>query len=1049
MKSMLKLPSLIIVLIAAMGLSMVGCDQPTNGATAAVDRTALGSAISAAQTLLAGTEESANGAGVAITAYWATAAAHTAFANAIAAAQGAHGNAAATQQMIDTAVSNLATARATFTAARRLGVGTQTPPAVDRTVLGNAISAAQILLAETEVSANGSDVAITAHWATAAAHTAFTDAIATARGVHDDAAATQTAIDTTIEALAAAQAVFMSARRLGSSETAVDRTALGSAIATANVLLAATELSENGSGIISGYWAPQAAITAFAEAVATAQSVRDNASATQQMVDTAISNLTTAQAAFSTARQPGAYMPATVDRTTLGSAISAAQVLLAETEVSANGSDVAITAHWATAAAHTAFTDAVATAWGVHDDATATQTAIDTAIEALTAAQAVFMSARQLGSSETAADRTALGNAIATANALLAATVPSENGSGIISGYWAPQAAITAFAEAVATAIGIRDNANATQQMVDTAVSNLTGAQAAFTEARQPGTYTPATVDRAALGNAIFAAQTLLAETAESVDGTDVSTDEFWATAAARAAFGTAITTAQGVYGNAGTGQDAVNAAEAALASARTAFNTAKQPGTYTLATVDRAALGNAISVAQILLAETVESADGTDVPTDEFWATAAARAAFGTAITTAQGVHGNASAGQGTVDAAEAALASAKVAFNTVRQPGTYKGSLPAEFIGRWYQGTSVPAPFRYEFAADGSIIAPESLLGHSISVSENTITVYNAAGAVAGTANFVLSGNQLTLSNTGASGLVPGVHTRRDITHTVTVNDSANTANINFVFSSPVAGLRPSEITVTDGTGSLETGILTGGGTEWSLAVAVVSAGNVTVSINRPGIEITTRAVAVHPITWIATVDNVLSTTAINLVFGAPVSGLTAAHIGVAGGTGSLAHRGVLTGEGTTWSLAVTVANAGNIWVWVEKTGIEAGTEMMAIGNKPREDFAISFADFRDKAPDIPSIGPTIRIVGSQKETTARITVTNPWQYDVDSIRWFFRGTPITGDMVYGSYGETLILGPRIHGNLVGLGTHFLTVEVSVNDIPYSRRIAFTVMR
>ena len=109
--------------------------------------------------------------------------------------------------------------------------------------------------------------------------------------------------------------------------------------------------------------------------------------------------------------------------------------------------------------------------------------------------------------------------------------------------------------------------------------------------------------------------------------------------------------------------------------------------------------------------------------------------------------------------------------------------------------------------------------------------------------------------------------------------------------------------------------------------------------------------------------------------------------------------------------------------------------------------EDFTISFADFVDMAPDISIIGPTLRLFSGP--STATITVTNPGQYDPHSIRWFLHGTRITGAMVSGSHGQIFTLGPLIDGSPLGIGTHFLTVEVSVNGMPFSRRIAFTVVR
>jgi len=111
------------------------------------------------------------------------------------------------------------------------------------------------------------------------------------------------------------------------------------------------------------------------------------------------------------------------------------------------------------------------------------------------------------------------------------------------------------------------------------------------------------------------------------------------------------------------------------------------------------------------------------------------------------------------------------------------------------------------------------------------------------------------------------------------------------------------------------------------------------------------------------------------------------------------------------------------------------------------------LSLADFVDMAQDIemgiPITGPSIRLVGSPDQTSAGISVTNPEQFDEHSIRWFFHGIQVTGDMVSGEYGETLTLGPRIHGRVLDVGTHFLTVRVDVNGVPYGRRISFTVTR
>jgi len=86
-------------------------------------------------------------------------------------------------------------------------------------------------------------------------------------------------------------------------------------------------------------------------------------------------------------------------------------------------------------------------------------------------------------------------------------------------------------------------------------------------------------------------------------------------------------------------------------------------------------------------------------------------------------------------------------------------------------------------------------------------------------------------------------------------------------------------------------------------------------------------------------------------------------------------------------------------------------------------------------------------ISLLGS----TVDIVVSNPEGYS--SITWFFGGRPIGGNPAYGTHaygtptGAVLRLGPRIHGELLPVGDHFLTVEAIHNGEPRSMRVAFEV--
>ena len=98
-----------------------------------------------------------------------------------------------------------------------------------------------------------------------------------------------------------------------------------------------------------------------------------------------------------------------------------------------------------------------------------------------------------------------------------------------------------------------------------------------------------------------------------------------------------------------------------------------------------------------------------------------------------------------------------------------------------------------------------------------------------------------------------VPGgdVITPDTITYTATANgnNATDTTAITLTFSEAVTGLTASDITITNGTGSATKGGLIGSsGTTWSLTVTVVTAGDVTVSINKDGIESGSKPVTVY---------------------------------------------------------------------------------------------------------------------------------------------------------------------------------------------------------
>jgi uncharacterized protein YjdB len=191
----------------------------------------------------------------------------------------------------------------------------------------------------------------------------------------------------------------------------------------------------------------------------------------------------------------------------------------------------------------------------------------------------------------------------------------------------------------------------------------------------------------------------------------------------------------------------------------------------------------------------------------------------------------------------------------------------------------------------------------------------------------------------DTGALDGIPGNEAKTgDITYSVSADGASGTASstaIAFAFSGAVEGLSADDITVAAGTGAVAKGTLSGNGASWSLGVSVTVAGDITVTITKPGIESGPKTVVVHkagettpgPVTYSASANGTMGTansTAIAFAFAEAVTGLVAEEISVTADTGSVT-KGTLTGDGTGWSLGITVATAGNVKVAINKSGIE----------------------------------------------------------------------------------------------------------------------------
>jgi len=198
-------------ILAILALLIVGCDTGNGAPT--VDRSALNTAIAAAQTALDNTVASADGTDVSTTDFWTTQAVRTTFQDAVTAATTVRDNTGATQIQVDSALGTLVTATGTFNSAR--SAGTLPAGQVSRAGLNTAITDANTLLTDTRVSADGADIPTTAYWTTQTVRTTFQNAVTAATTVRDNAGATQTQVDSARDTLVAATGAFNTARRAG------------------------------------------------------------------------------------------------------------------------------------------------------------------------------------------------------------------------------------------------------------------------------------------------------------------------------------------------------------------------------------------------------------------------------------------------------------------------------------------------------------------------------------------------------------------------------------------------------------------------------------------------------------------------------------------------------------------------------------------------------------------------------------------------------------------------------------------------------------------
>jgi formylglycine-generating enzyme required for sulfatase activity len=179
-------------------------------------------------------------------------------------------------------------------------------------------------------------------------------------------------------------------------------------------------------------------------------------------------------------------------RQALTAAINAANAAKTGVAASADGADVSADALWATPAAFAALNTAIGAAETAAQNPNAAQTELNAAASALQEATEAFNAAKSAGTKPPPADpadKTALNNAIAVANAAKTGVELSADGTDVLAdAYWVSQIVLDTFNQAIGAAETTAQNPAATQAEADAAATALTQAASAFNAAKRRGT---------------------------------------------------------------------------------------------------------------------------------------------------------------------------------------------------------------------------------------------------------------------------------------------------------------------------------------------------------------------------------------------------------------------------------------------------------------------------------------------------------------------------------------------------------------------------------
>ena len=279
-------------------------------------------------------------------------------------------------------------------------------------------------------------------------------------------------------------------------------------------------------------------------------------------------------------------------------------------------------------------------------------------------------------------DKDALANKIDEANVAKADIILADDGDGVyVDEKWITPAEMSNFNTAIASAQAIFDDEDAPQAIVDQAVTDLDEKITEFENEIEFGLRKYDIVIDEAVSASVIEAGDVLSESILSGTFKDPVTD-------------------LEVPGTLAWDDDTI------IVDVSEAFNWTFTPdnadyyktmgAVVSVIALDRSELQDEINAANDNKLTVVVSVDGSDVPTDEEWVTAAVMGDYEAAIATAEAIYENPDVSQEDIDTAKNDLASATIAFDIEKQLGLmYIGSATVEIT----EGSLV---FNYKFYQD-----------------------------------------------------------------------------------------------------------------------------------------------------------------------------------------------------------------------------------------------------------------------------------------------------------------------------------------------------------